>query len=224
VESAKILIVDTYPAIGQSLAFALDKQTSFTTQACTTQDDIPDSVRAFMPDIIVINVHQAEAQAGLAACRMVAELPGHQMIVLFIPAALMADAVVMDAIEAGADGVLCREDTDFSQLVESLGRVQQGHSLLTSQQLRTALAGRRLVSTEQQLIDLTPREQEVAELIAKGASTEDIASQLTISLRTAYAHIGSILAKLGVSSRVEAVVRLYQWRLLGDSSSSNGLT
>jgi ATP/maltotriose-dependent transcriptional regulator MalT len=66
---------------------------------------------------------------------------------------------------------------------------------------------------------LTPREAEVLQLLVQGASNQDIADKLVISLRTAKAHVSSILSKLQVSTRSEAIARSHELALLSSPRS-----
>ena len=89
----------------------------------------------------------------------------------------------LDALEAGADGVLISEELDLAKLRKALTDVEAGHSLLDPKQLREALALRRVQSRAipaelAELSELTPRELEIADLIIGGSSTLEIAEQV----------------------------------------------
>lgn len=85
---------------------------------------------------------------------------------------------------------------------------------------RTAPSGRP-ASSDPYLEALTPREQEVLRLLAHGLSTEEMADMLSISLATTRNHIQSVLSKLKVHSRLEAVAYVYQQGLIEGSSPPN---
>jgi DNA-binding NarL/FixJ family response regulator len=65
---------------------------------------------------------------------------------------------------------------------------------------------------------LTPREVETLQLLVQGASNQEIADKLVITLRTAKAHVSNILSKLQVSTRSEAIVRCHEWNLLSTTN------
>ena len=215
--ATRVLIVDSHPIIADSLSSSLEDRDAFAAMACRTYVEVPECVESFHPQIIVINVHLETVQEGLEACREIMLIPGDQAIVMIAPRSLVeGDTLSLDALEAGADGVLISEDLDLKKLVKALEDLEAGYSLLDPKHLREALALRRAAppaaGTPPDLSELTPREQEVADLIIAGSSTNEIAEQLSISERTVQNHISNLLTKLNVRTRAEAVARLYMWR------------
>ncbi len=114
------------------------------------------------------------------------------------------DGAASDALRAGAVGVLTRQPTS-EELHAAL--VAARASLITVHPtLRSALAA--VPSLDEGPIDpLTPREEEVLELLAEGRSNREIALALDISVHTAKFHVDRLLAKLDASGRTDAVVR-----------------
>jgi two-component system nitrate/nitrite response regulator NarL len=115
------------------------------------------------------------------------------------------------AIEAGAAGVM-HKSTRPEDIVEAIRRLYTGGQLLSQQEVMEAL---RLVFREREknreaqlMIDkLTPREREVLQTLAEGFSSDkEIAEQLYVGVGTIHAHIASILSKLDVQSRLQALV------------------
>jgi DNA-binding NarL/FixJ family response regulator len=216
--ATRVLIVDSHPIIADSLSAWLEDRDAFAAMACRTYTEVPACVESFHPEIIVINIHLETVQEGLGACREITQIPGNQAIVMIAPRSLVeSDTLALDALEAGADGVLISEDLDLYKLVKALEDLEAGRSLLDSGHLREALALRSAALPSPagmplDLSELTPREQDVAELIISGSSTNEIAEQLSISDRTVQNHISNLLTKLNVRTRAEAVARLYMWR------------
>jgi DNA-binding NarL/FixJ family response regulator len=216
--ATRVLVVDSHAIIADSLSASLEDRDAFVAMACRTYLEVPECVESFQPQIIVINVHLETVQEGLEACREITLLPGDQAIVMIAPRSLVeSDTLALDALEAGADGVLISEDLDLKKLAKALEDLEAGYSLLDAAHLREALALRRTpvpppsgIPTD--LGELTPREQDVADLIIAGSSTNEIAEQLSISERTVQNHISNLLTKLNVRTRAEAVARLYMWR------------
>ncbi len=216
---ARVLIVDTASIIADGLSVLLDQKSRFSVLSCSGYPEALDCIESFRPQIIVINFHHEVAVDGIEICRQITALPGEYMLLVLAPGSLLVEeALMLEAIEAGADGVLTREEVTLPDLIAALEDLHAGRSLLDARQLREALGARRDADT---LTDppgaeydrLTPREREVADLIAEGLSTSELAQRLTISERTVQCHINNILTKLGVHSRIEAVVQLYRWRL-----------
>ena len=213
----RLLIVDSHRIIADSLSLSLTHNDSFVAMSCSSYSEIVGCIDTFQPQIIVINVRQESIEQGFAACRDIIALSGTYAIVLIAPRILVdGETFSLDAVEAGADGVLISEDLDLNKLTQALWDVEAGHSLLDPKQLREALLLRRnappVEASASPLEVLTPREQEIIDLIARGVSTSAIAEQLVISERTVQNHINNLLTKLKVRTRSEAIARLYMWR------------
>jgi len=114
------------------------------------------------------------------------------------------EQLVRPAVAAGCAGFLTK-DADTDELVTAIHRVAAGESYVSSHLLpylvpSMATNGRTLGT------DLSPRESEVLDLLATGATTQQIASELFVSVTTVRNHIQRILVKLGAHSKLEAVV------------------
>ena len=110
------------------------------------------------------------------------------------------------ALRAGASGFLL-ERTRPEQLITAVHLIAAGDSLLSPSVTRRPtpeLAG------HAKLNELTPREREVLELIARGLSNREIAAALTVEESTARTHVKRILMKLGLRDRVQAVIFAYE--------------
>jgi DNA-binding NarL/FixJ family response regulator len=115
------------------------------------------------------------------------------------------DGAVHAALALGASGVLLRV-ADGARLHAALAAVHHGLSVVDAPLSEAALRASRDAEAMEPIEDLTAREREVLALLADGLSNKRIARRLEISEHTAKFHIGSILDKLGVSTRTEAVV------------------
>ena len=124
------------------------------------------------------------------------------------------DRYVYDALGAGAAGFLLKT-TPPDRLVEGIHTVCAGESLLAP------TLTRRLIEEYLRhpppnaaepagLADLTERERQVLVLMAKGLSNDDIAGELVVAQATVKTHVNRVLTKLGVASRVQAVVLAYE--------------
>jgi two-component system nitrate/nitrite response regulator NarL len=114
------------------------------------------------------------------------------------------------AVEAGASGVL-HKATPIKEIVDAVRRLKAGEVLLSPSEILEML---RLVSRErqeehraQQAIErLTPREREVLQALAEGLESREIAGKMNITVETERTHMVNILHKLGVHSRLQALV------------------
>jgi DNA-binding NarL/FixJ family response regulator len=128
------------------------------------------------------------------------------------------DRYVYDALEAGAAGFLLKA-TPPDRLVEGIRTVCAGESLLAPHLTRRLIEEylRHPPPAEdvpRQLSELTDRERQVLVLMARGMSNDDIAAQLVIAQATVKTHVNRVLTKLGVITRVQAVVLAYELGLV----------
>jgi DNA-binding NarL/FixJ family response regulator len=147
-------------------------------------------------DVVVADL---EALAGGADLRdWVRELLDLTSVVLLAPA---PDPAMLRLLVRAGSGAMLRTDAPSSQIVRAVESVADGLILFDGSVVLPADSG--LDTAE----DLTPRETEVLHLLAEGFANREIAARMDISEHTIKFHIRSILAKLGASSRTEAVTR-----------------
>ena len=123
------------------------------------------------------------------------------------------------ALEAGAAGFLLK-DAEPDEIVRAVRQVAAGNGTLDLSVTRKVLqefARRRTlqpVATAADVDLLTPRELDILRLLAQGMSNDEIASALTVEVTTVKSHLARMLPKLGVRSRLQAVVWAYQRRVV----------
>lgn len=122
-------------------------------------------------------------------------------------------ADVIEAFNHGAKGVFTIRDADIKRLCKAIVCVHMGQVWASSEQLNHALDHLAMKASHRRReahakCSLSTREQEISELLAKGASNRDIATELHISERTVKNHLVNIFEKIGVNSRVKAALRL----------------
>lgn len=173
------------------------------------------AVRRERPDVALLDVRMPVLD-GLGALRRIrAEVPATRVLVL---TTFGDDEVVLDALRGGADGFLLK-DTRPEQLLEAVhavvaGQVRLDPAVTAGVVSRLRRAGR-LSGDPQRLDVLTPREREVLAAVARGLSNAEVAAELFVSPGTVKTHVASLLAKLGVRDRVQAVVVAYESGLAG---------
>ena len=222
-EQTRLFIFDTDPYAAESLSLSLERDESFITQTCTDPSNLVKHLTHFIPHIALVNIHDNDLSSGLYIGQLIATQSQKTMIIFFVSRYVVEqEAILLDAIVAGASGILVREETDLDTLVATLKKLDYRVSLFDPRQLRKELRIQQaptdkaytafdynLEATGTELELLTPREQEVAKLLMLGSSTGEIAQKLIISKRTVHNHIGSILGKLGMRNRSEAIVYLH---------------
>lgn len=215
--STCVLIVDSQPIVGAGLDRLLAEQTEFVTAACTLTDALP-CIELHQPRIVIINLHQHNLSEELQLCRALADVPGERTLLLLAPHTPTWNTVLVDAFEAGADGVLDRDELQVEALVAALTELTAGRSLWNMRELRQALGSRRADTAKiseiaRAVAEFTAREREVFDLLAAGLPNADIAERLSLSERTVQGHVSNVLQKLGVNSRAEAVAAYCKWQL-----------
>ncbi|MEU0481351.1 response regulator transcription factor [Streptosporangium sp. NPDC006013] len=129
------------------------------------------------------------------------------------------DEYIFGALEAGVSGFLLK-DADAEQIVDAVRSVSQGQgtidSSLTRRVIREFAQRRRLhpVTPDRADTVLTAREIEILLLLARGMSNDDIASELHVEVSTVKSHLARMLPRIGVRSRLQAVVWAYQNRVV----------
>jgi DNA-binding NarL/FixJ family response regulator len=159
------------------------------------------------PDVVLMDVRMPVMDGIEATRRIRAEVPGTAVLVL---TTYDLDEYVFDAIRAGASGYLLK-DGDGDDLVDAIRRSAAGDAVMDPGALRRLLAEfARGPAPDAQacglVARLSAREREVLELIARGASNDDIAAGLCIARPTVKTHVGALLTKLEVRDRTQAAV------------------
>jgi DNA-binding NarL/FixJ family response regulator len=168
------------------------------------------------PDVILMDIRMPDLD-GIAATREVLEaFPDAKVVIL---TTFEEDDYIFGALAAGASGFLLKR-TAPEDLVAAIHTIAAGDSLLspsvTSRVIeRMAAAPAPAAGADASLEELTSREREVLELVARGLSNAEIAESLVIEGSTVKTHVARILAKLGLRDRVQAVIFAYEHGLAG---------
>jgi two-component system, NarL family, response regulator LiaR len=209
-EPIRILLADDHVMLRQGTAEILRKEADIEVvgEADNGQQAI-DLTLQLRPDIVVMDVRMP-VLSGIEATRRIREaMPAVQVLVL---TAYDDDQYVFSLLQAGASGYLLKTAPVY-ELVKAIRLVKSGESPLDPSIARkvvirmTGDQGSRIpVGDETPIESLTFREQEVLQLLSRGINNQAIAEALYISDRTVQAHLTNIFAKMGVSSRLEAVL------------------
>ena len=175
-------------------------------------------VRRERPDVVLMDVRMPVLDGIAATARIVAAgLPTRVLVLTTFD----LDEVVFEALRAGAAGFLLKTGP-ADDLVRAVRVVASGESLLSpsvTRRLVEEFARRPSGAPPAAVNELTPRELDVLKLLARGLSNAEIATELFVEASTVKSHVASILAKLGLRDRVQAVVAAYESGLVVVGSS-----
>ncbi len=204
-----VMVVDDHPIVRQGLVGVLEDEADFRVvgAVASVAEALKLAARA-RPDVILLDIELPQLD-GIAALPQLATASPTSRTIIFT--AYDDDERIFGAIEAGAKGYLLK-GAPTEEIARAIRTVQGGGSHLAS---RVAARVVNLLSAPQRAHDrLSKREREVLALIAAGRSNKEIGHELSISERTARFHVTSILAKLGATTRAQAVAVAGQRGLL----------
>ena len=164
--------------------------------------------RQRIPDVVLMDLMMPEMD-GIAATRAIlAERPEIKVIAM---TSFEDQELVQGVLAAGAIGYLIKNVTS-DELSRAIRDAVSGKPTLSPEAARVLIQATR--PTRQPSFDLTERETEVLHLVVQGYSNQKIADAMVISLATVKAHISSILSKMQVSSRAEAIANAVRHKIV----------
>jgi DNA-binding NarL/FixJ family response regulator len=165
------------------------------------------------PDLVLMDIRMPELDGIEATRRLLPALPACRVVML---TTFDLDEYVVDAFRAGASGFLLKTAPP-AQLVAAVRTVQAGDGLLAPASTRRLIEQSlkparppRSPSEAAAVASLTAREHDVLRLLARGLTNAEIAGQLFVESSTVKSHVASLLGKLGLRDRVQAVVYAYE--------------
>ena len=213
----RVLVTDDQPLVSAGLRAILEAESDMEVVA-----EAGDGARAVelarehRPDVVLMDVRMPTMD-GLRATELICH---HQASRVLVLTTFDLDEYVYRALRAGASGFLLKE-TPRQRVVDGVKAVARGESLLAPEVTRRLIERflDRGPATEppRELARLTLREREVLQLVATGMSNAEIAARLTLSHTTVKTHVASLLRKLGLRDRVQAVVVAYESGLVSRS-------
>lgn len=208
--TTRILLVEDHASFRQALAFMFDREPEFEVVAQAGSLAETHEVLGSMPegmDVAVVDLGLPDGDGF----ELIEEFSrGERRITTLVLSASLEPDRFARAVEAGASGVL-HKATAISDIVEAVRRLRAGEALLspteTIEMLRLVSRKRQEEYEVQKSIDkLTRREKEVLQALAEGLDSKEIAQKLSITIETERTHMVNILNKLGVHSRLQALV------------------
>ena len=160
------------------------------------------------PDVVVMDLVMPELDGVQATLELLKEWPEAKILVL---TSYLDNEKIYPVIEAGAKGYMLKTSS-ADELLHAVRKVAAGELAIEQEVSKKVEYHRNHIELHE---DLTARERDVLQLIAKGYENQRIADELFISLKTVKTHVSNILAKLEVNDRTQAAVYAFQHHLVG---------
>lgn len=205
----RVMIIDDHAVVRSGLAAFLMvfDDLELVGEASSGQEAIG-MIETARPDVLLMDLMMPDMD-GVAATQIIHERwPDIQIVVL---TSFRDDDLVKGALHAGAIGYLLK-NVGADDLADAIRAARAGRPTLAPEAAQVILHASR--KKEDSRNDLTEREREVLALLVRGMSNNEIAERLVVSRSTVKFHVSSILSKLGVSSRTEAVALALNNRLV----------
>jgi DNA-binding NarL/FixJ family response regulator len=213
--SLSVLLVDDHELIRQGLAraFERDEQMTVVGQAGTVTEGLA-QWRALRPNIVVTDLQLPDGTGHDLLRTIRSESEDVALIMLTLHS---GDAQIFAAMEAGASAFLGKESRGAQVVAAAAHAAKAPRSFLC-----TELAGAMVRRQTSSATRLTPREQEILQLLAEGLRAGDIARKLYLGESTVKSHVTRIYEKLGASNRAQALVTAMRLGLLQDQLATAG--
>jgi DNA-binding NarL/FixJ family response regulator len=208
-----VLIADDQALVRVGLRKILEteRETTVVGEAGDGEDAVAAAGR-LRPDVVLMDIRMPVLDGIEATRRIVRADPATRVLIL---TTFGLDTYVYEALRAGASGFMLK-DAPPEEIAAAVQIVASGEALLAPTVTRMVIEefARRAPAAAPVLppavADLTPREREVLDLLARGLSNPEICARLVISEATAKTHVAHILQKLGLRDRVQAVIYAYE--------------
>jgi len=206
----RLLVADDQAVVRMGFTAMLDAQDDMTVVG-TAQDgeEAVRLARELRPDVVLMDIRMPVLD-GIEATRRLSHVETPPRVLVLTTFDL--DDYVYDALRAGASGFLLKDATP-EEILAAVRIVGAGEALLApsvTSRLIAEFAARKRLTAPPEIGRLTAREREVLLLVAGGLTNAEIARRLCLAEQTVKSHVSSILFKLGLRDRVQAVILAYE--------------
>jgi DNA-binding NarL/FixJ family response regulator len=197
----RVVLVDDHALFRAGVRGELGERVEIVGEAESVAEAVP-LIKELDPEVVLLDVHLPDGGGEAVIAGVALERPGVKFLALSV-----SDAAedVIATIRAGARGYVTKTISG-EELADAVRRVADGDAVFSPRLAGFVLdafrAGER-VQSDSELNELTAREREVLQLIARGYRYKEIAARLHLSVKTVESHVSSVLRKLQLSSRHE---------------------
>ncbi len=209
-ETLRVLVADDQAVVRMGFTAMLDSQPDMSVVG-TAQDgqQAVRMAREFRPDVVLMDIRMPVLD-GIEATRQLSQ--GEAAPKVLVLTTFDLDDYVYDALRAGASGFLLKDATP-EEILGAVRVVGAGEALLApsvTRRLIAEFASRNRLAVPAEIDRLTPREHEVLLHVAAGLTNAEIAGTLFLAEQTVKSHVSSVLFKLELRDRVQAVILAYE--------------
>ena len=199
-DPVRVLVVDDHQMFAASLAHALGSEPDvLVVGQATSLGEAQRLIGTTAPDVVLLDHRLPDGDGVGAISDLHAIRPAAKIVVL---TATTSDRILVAAMEAGAAGFIAKTQR-LDDVIDGVRAAAQGESVVSAKLLTRLLP--RLHRQGGASAELTDREREILDLLARGLSNADIGQQLTISVHTVRNHVANLSAKLGAHSKLEVL-------------------
>ncbi len=200
-EPIRVMVVDDHPIWRDGVRADLERSgTAAVVAEASDGGEAIEQARTAMPEVVLMDLRMPTV-SGVDAIRQIVEESPHVKVLVLSASGEEAD--VLEAVKVGATGYLLKSATS-DEIADAVRRVRDGEPVFTPSLAGLVLSEfRRVAAQDPGEPGLTPRENEVLKLVAKGYTYREIAGKLFISVKTVQNHVQNILTKLQLRKRYE---------------------
>ena len=204
----RVLVVQDHPLLALAIATVLDSHADLSVCGIAGRGDEAVNLAAKeKPAVVLMDFRLPDMSGPVAAANIRSAVPKAAIV---FHSAEESEAALLDAIDAGATAFLTKSAT-ADQIIEAVRRASVGEVLIPVALFAKAIVRQRKVVTDRQareklFAQFTPRELDVLRLLAEGHDTGALAGRLGIAPHTVEWHVRHVIEKLGVHSKLQAVI------------------